>query len=292
MQASGHLPLFAMAPGHQLLPTPPLPCDFSLAAAHCRWRYLFPAAVVIQTPLKPPLFLAVIRSAGRIQIQQPPAPAVLPPCRARCWFSLLAVEPHRRSSSSDFPSQPKFLHLLESLCPSPRPTARLPDAHSSSLPQSTLCSSMAACSTAQPLSSSCSPRQPSLPPSSWTPNVDLIPTCSLVESSSSLVVDLPQQLGSNSADASSPWLRTSYGAGLVHVAEVHLCVRTPLAPLGSRPATAPLGAPLLAMAGARPRSSVPSLLGSSSPLPQLGLRRSALVKEDPSAQLGSSASSL
>lgn len=40
-----------------------------LAAAHCRWRYLFPAAVVIQTPLKPPLFLAVIRSAGRIQIQ-------------------------------------------------------------------------------------------------------------------------------------------------------------------------------------------------------------------------------
>jgi hypothetical protein len=115
MQASGHLPLFAMAPGHQLLPTPPLPCDFSLAAAHCRWRYLFPAAVVIQTPLKPPLFLAVIRSAGRIQIQQPPAPAVLPPCRARCWFSLLAVEPHRRSSSSDFPSQPKFLHLLESL---------------------------------------------------------------------------------------------------------------------------------------------------------------------------------
>ncbi|NP_001339265.1 uncharacterized protein LOC100194056 isoform 2 [Zea mays] len=59
-----------------------------------------------------------------------------------------------------------------------------------------------------------SPRQPSLPPSSWTPNVDLIPTCSLVESSSSLVVDLPQLLGSNSADASPPWLRTSYGAGL------------------------------------------------------------------------------
>ncbi|NP_001140608.1 uncharacterized protein LOC100272680 [Zea mays] len=48
------------------------------------------------------------------------------------------MEPHRRSSCSDFPSQPKFLPLLESLCPSPRPTARLPDAHVSAPARSDL----------------------------------------------------------------------------------------------------------------------------------------------------------
>jgi hypothetical protein len=62
---------------------------------NCRWRYLFPTAVVIQTPLKPPLFLAVIRSASLIQIQQRPAPTVLPSRRAHPLLLFLLPIPGR-----------------------------------------------------------------------------------------------------------------------------------------------------------------------------------------------------